>query len=449
MVESRDTLSVLVIVQYLVLGTLLAGTTLVAARRRGARYALALLGLDLALIGGIALVFPIYGAYYASVPSALLFVAAAVALLSVVAGVALLLSPASIDRLFGMLHDRPWLQNYGLMILSVTICVGGLEAAAQLVTRLGLVAYYVPVETRLGRQTEDWRLAHVMDDDLREPDPVLFWRPVPRYPYSSQGFKGPLIDVPKPPTIFRIMCYGDSNTDGPGLSRAWPARLQANLDHSRSKAGRHYEVVNAGVVGYSSYQGLMRLRGELDRYTPDMVLVSFGWNDATQAIGPPDKDFAGSGLLPHLAPWAVFLRRVLLRYRLDLIVLHYLHPVTTDIPGATSYMPRVSPGDFAANLRGFVVTTRQRGAVPVLLTRPHRPPSAVLAPGQTWRRQVPSYNAEVLRVAAELDVLAVDVDRFSEGKPELFSDECHFTAQGHEEMAQLLAAELEAHGYLN
>src|SRR5262249_29122312 len=74
---------------------------------------------------------------------------------------------------------------------------------------------------------------------------------------SAQGLKSPLIRSPKPPGTFRVMCYGDSNTDGLSVGRAWPTQLQGFLarDHG-SNGAVNYEVVNAGVVGYSSYQGL-------------------------------------------------------------------------------------------------------------------------------------------------------------------------------------------------
>jgi hypothetical protein len=84
-------------------------------------------------------------------------------------------------------------------------------------------------------------------------------------------------------------------------------------------AGRHVEVVNAGVVGCSSYQGLMRFREEAARYAPDVVLFSFGWNDAARAIDVPDEDFARSGFMGAIDRRTLFVRRVLLKYRLLLV----------------------------------------------------------------------------------------------------------------------------------
>ena len=88
---------------------------------------------------------------------------------------------------------------------------------------------------------------------------MLLWRPVASYPYNSHRFKGPEPALPKPAGTFRIMTYGDSNTDGPDEG-GWPARLQAVLNQVGGPLGLRFEVLNAGVTGYSSYQGLRQLR---------------------------------------------------------------------------------------------------------------------------------------------------------------------------------------------
>ena len=91
------------------------------------------------------------------------------------------------------------------------------------------------------------------------------------------------------------MCYGDSLTDGPPRG-GWPSWLNRLLQEQGRAGGRRFEVMNAGVAGYSSHQGVLRFLQEVDRYQPDLVLVSFGWNDAAEAIGQPDKTF-------KIPPW--------------------------------------------------------------------------------------------------------------------------------------------------
>jgi lysophospholipase L1-like esterase len=64
---------------------------------------------------------------------------------------------------------------------------------------------------------------------------------------------------------------GWAEADGPH----WPGYLGEILGASGDRT-----VVNAGVYGYTSFQGLRRLKQCLDQQ-PDLVLISFRINDAS------------------------------------------------------------------------------------------------------------------------------------------------------------------------
>jgi len=325
-----------------------------------------------------------------------------------------------------------------LVLTSIAVVIGSLEGCAQIATRAGWAKTYEPMQTMLPAGVEDWRLAHITADSTREPDPVLLWRSRAQPPYTPQRFKGPWVERPRPAGVFRVIAYGDSNTDGPPQG-GWTEKLQAIL--TRQAAAR-YEVLNAGVVGYSSHQGLLRFRSELE-YQPNLVLVSFGWNEAAPAMGPPDRSF--------VAPpaWQTSLLRGLLRYRSYLVVLHLLARRQAALGQNVARGPRVSLEDQAANLRGFAETARSAGARVVFLTRPTRATDAELqALAGSWRAQVPAYSRGLIEVGRELGVLVVDVRSWFAGRPELFADECHFNEAGHSEMAERLAADLEQLGAL-
>ncbi len=321
----------------------------------------------------------------------------------------------------------PLAQNLLLALAALVATVGAIEGGARVLAKLDVVHAYAAMQTMVPAGTEDWRMAHITADKYREPDPVLFWRPVARAPYTSQRFKGPEISEAKPPGTFRIFCYGDSNTDGPEHG-GWPERLQEVL-------GPKYEVLNAGVTGYSSHQGLLRFRGEVDRFRPDLVLVSFGWNDLAPAIGQPDKDFAPP------APWLVAAQRALLRFTFYRVALNYLRP-----SAAAAQDPehaRVALPDYVANARAFVTTAREYGAAIALLTRPHRDPvDALAALAPNWRARVPTYNDALRRFGEHSGAAVLDVQRAFAGRAETFADECHFTQDGHAAMAAWLAESL-------
>jgi lysophospholipase L1-like esterase len=266
-----------------------------------------------------------------------------------------------------------------------------------------------------------------------ETDPVLFWRPKNRYPYNGQGFRGPLVEVPRPEGVFRIITYGDSNTAGAGTA-TWSGELQKILERERGGA-RHWEVLNAGVHGYSSYQGLQRFRQEVERFEPNLILVSFGWNDLADARGQPDKAYESRS---DIVTGAL---GMLLKYRAFLVSLHY---VRGNLDQVTEKMGRrVSVRDYLENLQGFESEARRHGTLILLLTRPHRASTEEILQDPTWRARVPFYNQALIEHAERSGTPVVDVQGFFEqNASDLFDDECHFSKAGHRVMAQLMSDEL-------
>lgn len=77
----------------------------------------------------------------------------------------------------------------------------------------------------------------------------------------------------------RILSIGDSCTWGWGVGQdeAYPTVLQRLLDE-RYGAGR-YQVLNAGVPGYTSYEGLIDLRERGLALKPAIVIAGYGFNE--------------------------------------------------------------------------------------------------------------------------------------------------------------------------
>ena len=328
---------------------------------------------------------------------------------------------------------RTPLSKFLLLLLGTALILLGLEATARVLVRLGVVDYWRPMKTVWIQGADDWRLNHITADDEREPDPELFWKPVARSPYNPQRFKGPLMAVPKPREVFRILCYGDSNTDGPDQG-SWPEVLQEVLNQHWTLAGRRYEVVNAGVVGYSSHQGLLRFQQEGKTYQPDLVIVSFGWNDVASAVGHADHEFQTSWLRVHLMRW-------LFKSRLYLVLLGNIPLMSSSaIDHTLPEMARVPVPQYLANMDRFANLSRQHGAAVVFLTRPHREPAATLSQLSSWRGNVPSYNAALRGWAVERRLPLFDVEAlFDNLGAAYFSDECHLTKRGHTTLAEALA----------
>lgn len=133
-------------------------------------------------------------------------------------------------------------------------------------------------------------------DQLIQTDVDLFWKLVPNlknkqvtevlannegtastYTYSTNelGFRSP----PLLPTgsRFRVLAIGDSTTFGQHVAdnETWPAQLQRCLDPEAKRV----EVINTGIIGASSFQGLTFLQTRGLALKPDLVIATFGFND--------------------------------------------------------------------------------------------------------------------------------------------------------------------------
>lgn len=82
----------------------------------------------------------------------------------------------------------------------------------------------------------------------------------------------------------RILCLGDSLTEGLGVAReaAWPALLEAEL----KKSGfADVVVVNGGVSGSTTASGLGRLKWHLKGATkPTLLILALGANDGLRGL---------------------------------------------------------------------------------------------------------------------------------------------------------------------
>jgi lysophospholipase L1-like esterase len=310
-----------------------------------------------------------------------------------------------------------------LLLLGVTVLLS-LVAVEQVLRAVGFEYRTVSIEVV---NKDDARLFHLFKDDHFVYDPVLIWRPKAGYEiFNQQGYRGPELAEEKPPKERRVFAVGDSNTlgwagiDGPN----WPADLGERL--------RRYDpnivLVNAGVWGYSSYQGLERLKEAL-RWEPDLVLVSFGANDA-HVVPKGDRQFAGESLFTRQSA------RWLLHFRTG-----QLAAAAWDGVGrkGSEGEHRVDFEEYRSNLQEMIRLSRAAGAEVVLLTRPFVGP---VRKENWWKQFGQEYNLATAEVAEQQEAMVVDIYSFFKGQERFFSDESHFTAEGHRRAADILAIHL-------
>jgi acyl-CoA thioesterase I len=83
-----------------------------------------------------------------------------------------------------------------------------------------------------------------------------------------------------------IVCFGDSLTEGHGAEygKSYPDYLQSDLD----ARGYHYRVVNEGISGNTTKDGVERLN-DVIALKPAVVVVEFGGNDGLRGLRIEDS----------------------------------------------------------------------------------------------------------------------------------------------------------------
>lgn len=145
----------------------------------------------------------------------------------------------------------------------------------------------------------DMLLIHSLPSNLRVRLPVgtmapKVWEGKDAYwqlTVNSQKIRAPREIAAKTAGSFRILCLGDSITFGLDVddNQTYPHQLEQILKQTTSAPSKP-EVINAGVWGYTSRQGLIYLREKLLQFHPDLVIIEFGFNDSNAAMLSFNKD---------------------------------------------------------------------------------------------------------------------------------------------------------------
>jgi hypothetical protein len=176
-----------------------------------------------------------------------------------------------------------------------------------------------------------------------------------------------------------------------------------------TQAGTTFDVLNFGVLGYSSFQGLQLLKTRVLDLHPDIVAIGFGMNDS-EVAGYRDRDMV-TAARPRIGTRVKEAAKDLEFYKLLTYVALTLkfHPkpigdylkeeAATKGSGPVDYeaiepWTRVSPRDFERNIREMIRLARDRSAAVILLDNELWPDSP--------------YRPILKTIAADSDVPLVD-----------------------------------------
>jgi lysophospholipase L1-like esterase len=263
------------------------------------------------------------------------------------------------------------------------------------------------------------------------------------YQINSVGLRGQDIEVEKKGR--RILAIGNSCTFGWGvpIEQCWTTKLQSSLRQQLSDST--IEVVNAGIPGYSSFQG-KQFFGELLQYNPEVVLIMFGWNDHWRA-GKEISD-AEQEMPPAMV---VQLQNVFSGLKLYKLLRKMTLTMTEDTQlvrmDEISGKRRVSQDEFFQNLTEIIKVARKNNIRPVLLV----PPIASLENYYEGTRSNlhllhRRYQDKVFRTSeyqqADIINLQEIFDQFDMLFDDARGDPIHFNAQGHEVAALAISEKL-------
>ena len=300
----------------------------------------------------------------------------------------------------------------------------------------------------VGRQDTETRRERVR---IFEADPLLFWKLRPNVPptvwnqtlvsTNEQGLRHPGPIGAKASGRRRIVCLGDSVTFGfrvPAATAGQPTPTREGepyprvLEERLRAAGRDVEVIAMAVPGYSSHQGLAWARRDLSRFEPDLVVIAFGWNDASAM---PVCDHVA---MPTGTPY-VAARWLLLRSQAALRIAQALrsHGPATGL--STPPTARVPRDRYVANVRDIVREARRAGAPALVLSPIYR--DAITVPDEAARVTA---NRRALAEAMGADgTPCLEVPELTEagapGNSGLFVEHIHPNEAGHRRLGEALA----------
>lgn len=321
------------------------------------------------------------------------------------------------------------------------------------------------------------RLATDQINFLKEPHGVYGYVLKPNVDNGSQftnraGYaQRDVVPVERGDGAFRLIAMGESTTHGHRIDTGnYPDHLRRILSE-RSSDGRRVEVLNAGVSGWASGQIALKAEFELAAFRPDVAFLYAGWNDfqGYDPFYPPQSQPAiekmfGTDLFQEASHQ---LRTVALMDAavgwVKWKVQHRLRKIAKK-RGPADFAPVDTYRFYLHNLDRIVKAFRSANPETVIVasTIVGRWPTESLGDyesrwGRTYwmvehevsqeeaARRLAVFNQLIRDYAAANDIVMIDAAAFFADldRSRLQTDFAHFTDEGYELLAQLIADSLE------
>jgi lysophospholipase L1-like esterase len=262
---------------------------------------------------------------------------------------------------------------------------------------------------------------------------------------NSLGFRGPELQMPKPPGRVRLAFLGGSTTfcaEASSNEATWPALVTAGLAHEFP--AHSFDYVNAGAAAFTTVQLMTDLTVRVVPTDPDIVVIYEATNDLSadtreEALrqGLPGTERLGtSWMAQHSVAWELIEKN-----------LRAASPAADTGAPTLHYDAVVLAETYRAHLTALVQEAKRRARTVVLITFAHKQragqtPDVQRAAATTSLLWMPymslqgvldgfdAYDRVIREVGAAEGVLLVEGEEQIPGDDEHFADSVHLTDAG-------------------
>jgi lysophospholipase L1-like esterase len=283
--------------------------------------------------------------------------------------------------------------------------------AVEITTRLTM-AHVSSLDLFVVTPQQKAQVADAKQSKIFEGDPLLLWRLKPNLDHvvwdftifstNAQHLRSDRPLQNKQAGTVRIVCLGDSVTFGYRVPTVWPDKpddydrqalpfpMLLENELRAANPNKQIEVVTMAVPGYTSHQGLAWLKRDIDRLKPDLLTISFGWNDASFS-DVPDREAIKTNWHAVTARWLVDHSQTFAH------ATHWLRSRQSSSAKVVRPAPRVSEQDYLDNMMAMAQLGREKQAKVVIIAAPYRdrttnPPEA--ATMQRYRDSLRSVSSQ-------------------------------------------------------
>ncbi|MBL8132987.1 MAG: hypothetical protein JNL42_14095 [Anaerolineae bacterium] len=343
------------------------------------------------------------------------------------------------------------LQGVGLLVVILILTAAVLE----IVLRLAFSAF----------GTDEQKISYLYSRAEIDAASAASTLPLPGIDYSMSpfragnndlGYRGDDVAVPKPEGVQRIVVLGASEVYGfTPPDQTFPAQLQRILRERLPES--QIEVVNGGVIGYTSWQIFSSFALHALELEPDLAIFYLGRNDVERREIAPDCYWGANALL-GLDPAARISTDLAFRelspsvlYRFVSISLG-LEPDPADFESRSTVIdvgcdrgeglsseniPLNPPVYFRRNIENAVAIARAQGVEVLLATWAYW--EATEEPTDLWRDGIVEHNDIVRAIAEENGTAFLDYAPLAPQDRALWSDYYHPNGEGSRIQAEIFA----------